>query len=115
MLVLLIIFMVTASLGQQGITVRLPQTKAQPLTVSSDTVVVSIDTKLNTYIDSAQVPETELTARLVALFVNRVNKIVFLKADKAVSYGDFMHLVGLIKAAGVEQLGMEPDVPEPSP
>ena len=112
MLVLLIVFMVTASLGQQGITVHLPQAKASALPVDEDTVVVSIDAKLNTYINSTPVDRSQLTGRLSSLYRDRTDKRVFLKSDKEVPYGDFIQIVSLIKAAGVEQLGMITENPE---
>lgn len=112
MLVLLIVFMVTASLGQQGINVHLPQAGAAPLKVSSDTVVVSIDSHLDTYINSTRVPESQLTARIEAINRSRSDKTVFLKSDETVPYGDFIKVVSLIKAAGVEQLGMITENPQ---
>ncbi len=114
MLVLLIVFMVTASLGQQGITVRLPKAQASPLKVAEDTVVVSIDAHLNTYINSARVDPSQLKARLEAIYRARSDKTAFLKSDKAVSYGDFIRIVALMKSAGVEQLGMMTEEPQAS-
>jgi biopolymer transport protein TolR len=113
-LVLLIIFMVTASMGQQGITVNLPKAKATPLTVADDRITVSIDDHLRVFINTALVDRAALTARLEALFRTRADKTVFLKSDKTVSYGDFVQIVALIKASGVQQLGMITDVP-PAP
>jgi biopolymer transport protein TolR len=114
-LVLLIIFMVTASLGQQGITVHLPQAKASPLKVADDRITVSIDAGLKIYINTTQVERRDLTARLTALVGSRQDKTVFLKSDKSVSYGDFVEVVSRIKAAGVENLGMITDVPTKAP
>jgi biopolymer transport protein TolR len=106
MLVLLIIFMVTASMGQQGITVNLPKASAATLNVTEDTITVSIDAGLQVFVNAALVPQDQLTARLQALYSHRKNKAIFLKSDKSVAYGDFVKIVSLIKASGVEQLGM---------
>ena len=111
MLVLLIVFMVTASLGQQGITVNLPRAPSSTLKVAEDTIVVSIDAKVNTYINSSPVDPSQLSQRLAAIYQGRTNKTAFLKSDKAVAYGDFIRIVVLIKSAGVEQLGMVTENP----
>ena len=111
MLVLLVIFMVTSSLGQQGITVQLPKAKASPMTVSDDRVTVSIDAQKRIFVNQNEVPREQLTATLAELYRSRAGKTVFLKSDQSVSYGDFVQIVALIKAAGVEQLGMLTDVP----
>jgi len=114
MLVLLIIFMVTASLGQQGITINLPKAKATPLSITDDRITVSMDDQKRIFINTNQVERSELTRRLESLFSTRKDKTIFLKSDKTVSYGDFVQIVSLIKAAGVQQLGMITDTP-PAP
>jgi biopolymer transport protein TolR len=111
MLVLLIIFMVTASIGQQGITVHLPQAKAPALPTSGQTIIISIDANKTMYINSTPVAMSDLAKRLRTIYQARSNKTAYLKSDKAVSYGDFIRVVALIKSAGVEQLGMETEGP----
>ncbi len=112
MLVLLIIFMVTASIGQQGITVHLPQAKAAPLETSEQTIIISIDANRTTYINSTPVAASQLAERLSAIYRQRSDKTAYLKSDKTVSYGDFIQIVSLIKSAGVEKLGMETESPK---
>ncbi len=112
MLVLLIIFMVTASMGQQGITVNLPRAQAQPLKVSSDLVTVSIDKDRKVYLNETLVPLNELGPRLTALYQNRSDKSVYLKSDADVPYGDFVKVVAVVKSSGVERLGMLTDIPK---
>jgi biopolymer transport protein TolR len=106
MLVLLIIFMVTASLGQQGITVNLPRAAAKPLEVTEDLITVSIDDQQRIFINKNQVALAELSATLKGIYQNRTNKSIFLKADRNLSYGDYVKVVSVIKASGVDQLGM---------
>ena len=113
MLVLLIIFMVTASLGQQGITVNLPRAQTKPLNVSSDLITVSLDRAGQVYINTTAVSLNELGTQLKALYQNRTDKSVYLKADAAVPYGDFVKVVSVVKASGVEKLGMLTDLPQP--
>jgi biopolymer transport protein TolR len=112
MLVLLIIFMVTASMGQQGITVNLPRAQAQPLNVSSDLVTVSIDKDRKVYINATPVALADLGPQLKALYQNRTDKSVYLKSDAEVPYGDFVKVVAVVKASGVEKLGMLTDIPK---
>jgi biopolymer transport protein TolR len=112
MLVLLIIFMVTASMGQQGINVNLPRVKAKAMKISEDMIVVSIDNNLRVYINSEEVPIEGLSDRLKEIYSSRKNKSIFLKSDKGVVYGDFIKVVSIIKSSGVEQMGMITEVPK---
>jgi biopolymer transport protein TolR len=112
MLVLLIIFMVTASVGQQGISVSLPRAKSQAMEVSEEIVTVTIDKSLNVYLNSRPVAMDELGATLRRLYSHRKNKAIFLKSDASVAYGDFVKVVSLIKDSGVDQLGMITETPK---
>ena len=112
MLVLLIIFMVTASLGQQGVDVNLPRVKAKTMKVSEDMIVVTIDKNLKVYINSEEIGINELPDKLNEIYALRKNKSIFLKADKDVVYGDFVKIVSVIKSSGIEQLGMITEVPK---
>jgi biopolymer transport protein TolR len=112
MLVLLIIFMVTASVGQQGITVSLPRAKTQALDVSEEIVTVTIDKSLQVYINSRPVALAELGDTIKSVYAHRKNKSIFLKADRSVAYGDFVKVVSIIKDSGVEQLGMITEMPK---
>ncbi|HOP41041.1 MAG TPA: protein TolR [Geobacteraceae bacterium] len=106
MLVLLIIFMVTAPMMQQGVQVNLPKTQAKSLTADQETVVVSVDRSGRVFINAAETSHAELTAKLVSLFETRAKKEVFLKADTDVPYGEVVKTMAEIKGAGIERLGM---------
>jgi biopolymer transport protein TolR len=106
MLVLLVIFMVTAPMMQQGVQVNLPKADTKSLKSPEEAVVVSIDRGGKTFIDKAEINPSELKAKLSAMFVNRAKKEVFLKADRDVPYGEVVKTMAEIKAAGVERLGM---------
>ena len=114
MLVLLIIFMVTASIGQQGISVSLPKAKARSQKVASDekVITVTIDRSLQVYLNDALVPLSDLGSRLREIFATRKDKTVFLKSDQSISYGDFVKVVAIVKDSGVEQLGMVTEPPK---
>jgi len=111
MLVLLIIFMVTAPMMQQGVQVSLPKAQTKALPSPEQAVVVSIDQGGRTFIDSNEVPADDLGKRLSELLASRTKKEVFLKADRDVPYGTVVRAMAEIKGAGVEKLGM---VTEPS-
>jgi biopolymer transport protein TolR len=106
MLVLLIIFMVTAPMMQQGVQVNLPKADTKALTPQETTVVVSIERSGKTFINSNEVPAVELRSRLSSMFASRTKKEVFLKADKDVPYGEVVQAMAEIKGAGIERLGM---------
>ncbi|HOI15016.1 MAG TPA: protein TolR [Geobacteraceae bacterium] len=106
MLVLLVIFMVTAPMMQQGVQVNLPKTQAKSLTADQDTVVVSVDAAGRVFINSTETSHADLTSRLTSLFETREKKEVYLKADKDVPYGEVVKTMAEIKGAGIERLGM---------
>ena len=106
MLVLLVIFMVTAPMMQQGVQVNLPKTESKSLPAPENTVVVSIERSGRLSINSAELPAGELRTKLSSMFAGRSKKEVFLKADKDVPYGEVVKTMAEIKGAGIERLGM---------
>jgi biopolymer transport protein TolR len=106
MLVLLVIFMVTAPMMQQGVQVNLPKTDSKALPAPEQTVVVSIERSGRLSINSAEIPAGELRTKLSGMFAGRSKKEVFLKADKDVPYGEVVKTMAEIKGAGIERLGM---------
>lgn len=111
MLVLLVIFMVTAPMMQQGVQVNLPKAETKALPAQEETVVVSIERSGKVFINTTEVPADELRSKLSSMFANRSKKEVFLKADRDVPYGEVVKTMADIKGAGIERLGM---VTEPS-
>jgi biopolymer transport protein TolR len=106
MLVLLVIFMITAPMMQQGMQVNLPKTEAKAMEVKDEPVVVTIDRSGRAFIDKGEIPPGQLKAKLAAIFSSRSKKEVFLKADRDVPYGDVIRAMAEIKGAGIERLGM---------
>jgi biopolymer transport protein TolR len=106
MLVLLVIFMVTAPMMQQGVQVNLPKADTRAMTPAEESVVVSVDKNGKIFIDKEEVPSGELQGRLSTLFATRTKKEVFLKADAGVPYGEVVRTMADIKGAGIERLGM---------
>ncbi len=106
MLVLLVIFMVTAPMMQQGVQVNLPKAETKALPSQEETVVVSIEKSGRLFINSSEVSGGELRGKLMTMFANRSKKEVFLKADRDVPYGEVVRTMAEIKGAGIERLGM---------
>lgn len=107
MLVLLIIFMVTAPMMVQGVNVSLPETESSDnIATEEDQLIVTVDRDNKILINDLEVGIDFLKEKLMAIFKNRSTKNVFLKADKNIPYGTVVHVMSEIKAAGVEKLGM---------
>ena len=103
MLVLLIIFMVTAPLLQQGIDVNLPQAKGKDLP-SEERITLVIKKDGIIYMNDKSMSMSEIKQKLTA--ISKLNPNVFLKADKDVPYGFVVQVMSDIKEAGIEKLGM---------
>ncbi|MFZ5563619.1 MAG: protein TolR [Thermodesulfobacteriota bacterium] len=107
MLVLLIIFMVTAPMMVHGVDVSLPETAASPVVSDDeDRLIISVDRNRQVYINEMRVEFDFLREKLTAVLENRKDRKVFLKGDKDASYGFMMEVMSEVKAAGVEKLGM---------
>ena len=106
MLVLLIIFMVTAPMMMQGVDVSLPEATAEPLESEKEHLIITIDTKNQVFINDFQVTVDGLAEKLKKILEGRSDREVFLKADKDISYGTVIQVMAEIKGAGVEKLGM---------
>ncbi len=106
MLVLLIIFMVTAPMMVQGVDVDLPKATSKALKGGEDRLIISIDEESKVYINEQVVSVEFLTKKLGAILENFDKKNVYLRADKKVSYGIVVNVISKIKKAGVDSLGM---------
>ena len=106
MLVLLVIFMITAPMMQQGMQVNLPKSEAKAMEIKDEPVIVTVDRSGKIFIEKTEVPQGQLKPKLASLFAARSKKEVFLKADRDVPYGEVIRTMAEIKGAGVERLGM---------
>jgi biopolymer transport protein TolR len=109
MLVLLIIFMVTAPLLQQGVEVELPKAKAQNIDVNEDLVVLTLTKERRIYIGKTEIPRDDLRDKLLNNIKVRADKEIYLHADHALDYGFVVGVMAVMKDAGVENLGMVTD------
>ena len=110
MLVLLIVFMVTAPLLTVGVPVDLPKTKAQPLGQDREPLSVSVRKDGNIYLQNTPIEEDALEARLEAISKNGYDQRIFVRGDKSVDYGRVMEVMGLLNAAGFTHIGLVTDV-----
>jgi biopolymer transport protein TolR len=106
MLVLLVIFMVTAPIIQQGVQVNLPQSSAGPIAGSEELLVVTIAKNGKIYLNDNEVTLADLGKKLEAIKKLQADKQVYLRADQDVRYGVVMRAIAQIKQAGIERLGM---------
>ena len=114
MLVLLIIFMVTAPMMEQGLDVNLPEVANAPtLSAKKEPLVVTVNKGGAVSIGKSQIESSEkLTAVLIQMLKDREEKEVYLQADRDVNYGKVVEVMAAIKGAGVDKLGMVSQEPK---
>jgi biopolymer transport protein TolR len=106
MLVLLVIFMVTAPMMQAGFDVDLPQVKAATLQTKEQPLIVTVSKDKNIKIQTFEVTLERLRPKLKLIYESRADKDIYLKADKSVPYGFVMSVMAEVKEAGFEKMGM---------
>jgi biopolymer transport protein TolR len=111
MLVLLIIFMVTAPLIQSGVKVDLPRASAQQMEHSEEKLVLTITRDRRVFLGKAEIPPAQLEAKLASNARIQKEKELYLHADRSLPYGQVVEIMAVARRAGVESLGMitEPD------
>ena len=106
MLVLLIIFMVTAPMMTHGVKVDLPTTESKSIKTQEDPLILSITKKRDVFIENYKVELGDLKGKLNKIFANRAAKEILLQADKNVPYGFVMTVMSQVKEAGITKVGM---------
>ena len=106
MLVLLIIFMVTAPMMQQGVDVELPKTTTQPMKVKDEPLILTIKKDGRLFLGKQEIPQAELQKKLEAIFEGMDGKELYLRADQAVPYGTVAKAMASAREAGATKLGM---------
>src|SRR5262245_22574521 len=114
MLVLLIIFMVTAPLIQQGVKLNLPQARAAAVESTDKKLVVSVDVRKRVYIGEAEVKLDQLEEKLKANAKPQADRELYLYADRALPYGIVMEVMSAAQRAGITNLGMITDPLSPT-
>lgn len=112
MLVLLIIFMVSAPLLTVGVPIDLPQTQAKSLDQDKEPLTVSVDTKGAVFLNNTAVPVDELVARLKAVTDARggMDERIYVRGDRKVDYGTVMRVMGRLSAAGFRRVALVTEV-----
>ena len=106
MLVLLIIFMITAPMMQQGLEIELPETAASGVSTSEEPFVLVITKARKITVGGTAIPTADLRNRLKAIFERRPNKQIYLQADKSVDYGFVAETMAEIRASGITNIGL---------
>ena len=106
MLVLLVIFMVTAPMMQQGLEVNLPKTSSSGISLNEDPFILVLDANGKIKISQVDVNITALKNKLKGLFETRKNKQIYIQADKKVSYGTLAEVMAEVRAAGILNMSL---------
>jgi len=112
MLVLLIIFMVTAPILQQGVSIDLPKVAAGPLAGEEEQLVVNVAKGGQVYLNDTALTAEQLREKLRAIVAARPDRQLYVRADQSVPYGQVMQVMGAVRDAGLVRVGL---VTEPPP
>ena len=106
MLVLLIIFMVTAPLLTVGVPIELPETKAKAMESDKEPLTISVDPTGKVFLQDTEISLDELVPKLQAISNNDLEARVFVRGDRDINYGTVMKVMGTINAAGYKRIGL---------
>ncbi len=109
MLVLMIIFMVTAPMIQQGLTVDLPEASAPAMPANEETMIITVTKERRVLVGDADIPYAQLREKLVGNRKLQKEQEVYLHADRTLPYGFIVDVMAVLKEAGVQNLGMVTD------
>lgn len=111
MLVLLVVFMITAPLLTVGVPVDLPQTKAKPLPGQDEPLEITIDKKGQVWLQETQIEISTLVPRLRAITSNKADTRIFVRGDRTIDYGRVLEVMSVLNAAGFGRVGLVADRP----
>jgi biopolymer transport protein TolR len=106
MLVLLIIFMVTAPMMMQGVDVNLPQTTTEPIASEEERLVISLTGKKEIYLNEYKISLESLQGKMKIIYQNKPESAVFLRADQSLPYGFVMEVMAAMRQSGIKRIGM---------
>lgn len=106
MLVLLVIFMVTAPMMQQGLDVNLPKTASTGVALNEDPFVLTIDSAGKITTVGNEIKSDALSTKIKAVFETRKNKQIYIQADRKVDYGTVAYVMGEIRMAGITNISL---------
>ena len=114
MLVLLIVFMVTAPLLTVGVPVDLPKTQAAQLTDEVEPLVVTVRADGSVWLQESPIDRESLVAKLTAITGEKPDTWIFVRGDKAIAYGEVMTVMGMVSAAGFTKVALLAELPDPA-
>lgn len=107
MLVLLVIFMITAPLLKEGVKVELPQAAAKPVDVKDqETLVITIDKKSQLYLDDREMKRTDMINKISRIVKVRPGTEVLIRGDRRIAYGEVVSLMAQLQKAGIDAVGL---------
>jgi biopolymer transport protein TolR len=113
MLVLLIVFMVSAPLLTSGVPVDLPEAQAKPLAIEKEPITITVDPEGRVFLQESEIEIDSLVERLGTVATEGVDERIYVRGDKTASYGTIMRVMGIINGAGYRHIGLvalkEPD------
>jgi len=112
MLVLLIVFMITAPLLTVGVPIELPKTKAKSIAESEEPLVITVNAEGVVFIQDTEVEIENLVPRLKAITENKADTRIYLRGDRSVDYGRVMEVMGTINLAGFTRVAMITELPK---
>ena len=115
MLVLLVVFMITAPLLTVGVPVDLPKTSASRMVGQDEPLVISVNAAGKVFLQDTEFTLEKLVPRLVAITANRTETRIFVRGDKAIAYGKVMEIMGSIHRAGFSRVALITEMPGQTP
>jgi biopolymer transport protein TolR len=115
MLVLLVVFMVTAPLLTVGVPVDLPQTQAPPINEPKEPTVITVNKEGDIYIQDSTVPMDGLVEKLQAITNSNPDAVLYVRGDKDINYGKVLEVMSLISNAGFHKVSLVAEAPKSSP
>lgn len=112
MLVLLVIFMVTAPLLTVGVSVDLPKTNASPLSEKDEPLTITVDSEGTVYLQESPIELEVLIPRLMAITGENMEARIYLRGDKSISYGKIMEVMGAVNSAGFKRVALLTEIPK---
>ena len=106
MLVLLIVFMISAPLMQQGVQVDLPKTDSSALNEQENEIILVINRNKKIYINEQQISVNKLQGKLRSIFKNRRKKEIFIQADQYINYGFVADIMSMAQRSGIHRIGL---------
>jgi biopolymer transport protein TolR len=114
MLVLLVIFMLTAPLLTVGIPIDLPKTKAASLNENSEPITISLDKEGKLYLQETEITLAELVPKVQSIMTAKPETKIFVRGDQGLPYGQIMQLMGTLNTAGFSKVALLAELPEPT-